>query len=262
MRGLWVAIGFLTRIPVPASAFAAPDGQARSLPWYPLVGVGLGVLLSLLAACLPASMPQLAASLVLLAWVGLTGGLHLDGLADSADAWIGGLGDRARTLAIMKDPRSGPAGVVALVLVLLLKFAALSSLLALPSGSVCFAVGSLGLLLAPWLARAALAAALLAVPYVRDGGIGQALPRASRPACHLALSLTVLACLLPALGLPGVPVAWLMPTLVALLAAAAITGLWLRACLARIGGITGDTCGALAEMVEAGVLVAVALALA
>ncbi len=262
MRGLWVAIGFLTRIPVPASAFTAPDGQSRSLPWYPLVGLVVGGLLALLAASLPASMPQLVAGLVLLAWVGLTGGLHLDGLADSADAWIGGMGDRGRTLAIMKDPRSGPAGVVAVVLALLLKFAALSSLLALPPGGARSTSAFLGLLLAPLLARAALAGALLGLPYVREGGIGQALPLASRPACHLALALTVLACLLPALGLPGVPVAWLMPALAALVGAAAITGLWLRACLVRIGGITGDTCGALAEMIEAGVLVAVALALA
>jgi adenosylcobinamide-GDP ribazoletransferase len=60
----------------------------------------------------------------------LSGGLHLDGLADSADAWLGGFGDRERTLTIMKDPRSGPIAVVVLVLVLLLKFCALLALLA------------------------------------------------------------------------------------------------------------------------------------
>ena len=64
----------------------------------------------------------------MLALIALTGGLHLDGLADSADAWVGGFGDRARTLEIMKDPRSGPAGVTAIVSLLLLKCAALASL--------------------------------------------------------------------------------------------------------------------------------------
>lgn len=79
-------------------------------------------------------------------WVGLSGGLHLDGLADTADAWIGGHADRQRTLEIMKDPRSGPIAVVVLLLVLLLKFAALVVLL----GQGAWA----GLLLAPWLGRA------------------------------------------------------------------------------------------------------------
>lgn len=66
------------------------------------------------------------AALLLVFWVLATGALHLDGLADSADAWVGGLGDRERTLAIMKDPCCGPAAVVALVVVLLVKFAALA----------------------------------------------------------------------------------------------------------------------------------------
>jgi adenosylcobinamide-GDP ribazoletransferase len=69
---------------------------------------------------------MLHAALLLTVWVLLSGGLHLDGLADSADAWLGGFGDRERTLTIMKDPRSGPIAVVVLVLVLLLKFCALA----------------------------------------------------------------------------------------------------------------------------------------
>ena len=74
-----------------------------------------------------------------------------DGLADSADAWVGGLGDRERTLAIMKDPRSGPMGVTAVVLVLLLKFAALASL----------PLADTAIWLAPMLARTAITAAFL-----------------------------------------------------------------------------------------------------
>lgn len=100
--GLLAAVGFLTRIPVPAWAFARPGAQARSLPWYPLVGLLLGVLLLALAWCLRGAAPLLAAAIVLSSWVWLTGALHVDGLADSTDAWVGGMGDRARTLAIMK----------------------------------------------------------------------------------------------------------------------------------------------------------------
>ncbi|MFH4181104.1 adenosylcobinamide-GDP ribazoletransferase, partial [Acinetobacter baumannii] len=56
-------------------------------------------------------------------WIWLTGGLHLDGLADTADAWVGGFGDKQRTLQIMKDPSCGPIGVLSLVIICLLKFA-------------------------------------------------------------------------------------------------------------------------------------------
>src|SRR5690606_5510087 len=111
--------------------------------------------------------PLLLAALLLAIWVGLTGALHLDGLADTVDAWIGGYGDRERTLAIMKDPRSGPMAVVALVLLLLLKFAALVVLL--ESGA------DAALWLALLMGRSALLGLFLTTSYVREGGLGTAL---------------------------------------------------------------------------------------
>lgn len=240
MRGLLVALGFLTRLPVPPRAFDDAQARTASLAWYPLVGAILGLLLWGLAALLHGTPPLLSAALLLLGWVALTGALHLDGLADSADAWIGGLGDRERTLAIMKDPRCGPAGVVALVVLLLLKFAALASL---PPAH------GAALLLAPLLARMALTGAFLWLPYVRSGGLGSALAGASRSACLTSVALGAAACL---------PFGW--RGLLALLLAAIVFALWRRACLCRLGGFTGDTAGALAEMIEAAVLVGLALA--
>lgn len=238
MRGLLVAIGFLTRVPVPAKVFDDASGPSRSLAWYPVVGLLIGGLLWGLSWVLAAAPPMLAAALLLAVWVALTGALHLDGLADSADAWVGGLGDRERTLAIMKDPRCGPMGVVALVLVLLMKFAALASL---PSASGA-------LLLAPVLARASLTAAFLSTPYVRSGGLGSALTQAPRAACVLGLTFALVVAI--AGGWRGV-------------AALAVTGmvfaLWRLACMRRLGGMTGDTCGALTELVEAAVLITLAL---
>ena len=239
MRALLVAIGFLTRLPVPASVFDDARAQSRSLAWYPLVGAILGGLLCLLAWLLQQAPPLLSAVLLLLAWVSLTGALHLDGLADSADAWIGGLGDRERTLTIMKDPRSGPAGVVALVLVLLLKFAALASLPA-PAWTA--------LLLAPLLARAALTLAFLSTPYARSGGIGSALVAAPRAAAIAGLLACAAACAFA--GWRGA---------LALAVAALAFALWRRACMRRLQGMTGDTCGALAELIEAAVLTSLAL---
>ncbi|KAB8191731.1 adenosylcobinamide-GDP ribazoletransferase [Lysobacter maris] len=238
MSGLLVAIGFLTRIPVPVAVFERAGAQARSLPWYPLAGALIAALLAVLAALVPAKSPLLAAALVLAAWVLLTGALHLDGLADSADAWIGGLGDRDRTLAIMKDPRCGPAGVTALALVLLLKFAALATLLA---------GADRAWLLAPVLARAALALAFVGTPYVRANGMGSALVEAARIPVAIALLLTLVAA-----------AAFAVAGGIALLAAALVFLLWRRACLRRLGGMTGDTCGALAELTETAVLVALA----
>ncbi|MEP7044719.1 MAG: adenosylcobinamide-GDP ribazoletransferase, partial [Dokdonella sp.] len=186
MRGLLVAIGFLTRLPVSPPAFADKTAQAASVAWYPLVGALIGALLCGLAWLMHDAPPLLSAALILTAWVALTGALHLDGLADSADAWIGGLGDRERTLEIMKDPRAGPAGVVVLVLVLLLKFAALAS---------ATSSAYLALLLAPVLARAGLTALFVWMPYVRREGLGAVLVQAPPRACHWALAGTTLLCL-------------------------------------------------------------------
>lgn len=235
MRGLLAAIGFLTRIPVPLRVFDDADTKSLSLAWYPLVGLLIGVILAALAWLLRGQPSLLSGIVLLTVWGALTGAMHLDGLADSADAWIGGLGDRARTLDIMKDPRCGPAGVVSIVLVLLLKGAALASLPPMPWT---------GLLLAPMLARAALTAAFMSTRYVRAGGLGSNLADASRGPCWLALGLVAVLCPLLA-GWHGL---WM------LLAAVVVFGCWRGACVRRLGGMTGDTCGALAELVEAVVL--------
>lgn len=236
MNALLHAIGFLTRIPVPARVFADAGAAKRSLPFYPLVGLLIGALLCGLSWLLRDAPPLLAAAVLLAAWVGLTGALHLDGLADSADAWVGGLGDRERTLAIMKDPRSGPMAVAAVVLVLLLKFAALASLpvQAWPM-----------LLAAPVVARAWLVLAFITTPYARAQGMGSALTGASRAwsavALLLALAVVVACGVAASLGLG-------MSLLVFIA--------WWHACLKRLGGFTGDTLGALVEICEVAVLLA------
>ena len=244
MRALLVAVGFLTRMPVPAHVFADAQAQSRSLAWYPLVGALLGLALAALAWSLESAPPLLSAALLLVFWTWATGALHLDGLADSADAWVGGHGatpdlTRERTLEIMKDPRCGPMGVVALVGVLLLKFATLASL---PAGALVL------LPLAPLLGRAVLTLAFLTTPYVRREGLGSALVSAPRGWCVAVLLALAIVCAV--LRLPG---AW------AAGAALLVFLLWRRACIARLGGMTGDTAGALAELTETAVLVALVL---
>ena len=249
IRPFLIALQFLTRLPVRLTGELSTTDLGSSLLYYPLVGLLLGSLLVasgwlLVGGGLMTGVaPVLAAALVLGLWVGLTGALHLDGLADMIDAWAGGRGDRERTLALMKDPCSGPQGVTGLVLVLLLKFAALATLLE--------SAAYLPLLLAPLLGRTALPLLFLTTPYVRPGGLGAALAAGlpPRPAKRV---LILVGLLLPL-------VAGAMGMLALLTAFAIYFGLR-RTMINRIDGTTGDTAGALIEIVETLSLVAMSLA--
>lgn len=238
-----IALQFLSRLPVRLPGMPEPTQIGRSLLWYPAVGLLLGGLLLGLHGLLGEVAPLLQAAILLAAWVAFSGGLHLDGLADTADAWVGGYGDRERTLAIMKDPRSGPIAVVLLVLVLLLKFAALVVLLEQGAWA--------GLLLAPWLGRALLPLLLMTTPYVRAGGLGAALSE------HLPREQ--LPWMLAAHGVAMLLLGW--SAVLALLAAALVFWLLRRAFVVRLGGTTGDTAGALLELSECAVLLVLALQL-
>ncbi|VVN66774.1 adenosylcobinamide-GDP ribazoletransferase [Pseudomonas fluorescens] len=242
MLPFWIALQFLSSLPIRLPGMPQPRELGRSLLFYPLVGLLFGGLLWALNGLLAGTPLLLHAALLLSAWVLLSGGLHLDGLADSADAWLGGFGDRERTLTIMKDPRSGPIAVVTLVLVLLLKFTALLALIEQPY--------SAALLLAPLLGRSAMLGLFLTTPYVRAGGLGQALAdHLPRLAGKQVLLLSALVCLLIA-GWGGVLAVGL----------AVVIFFWLRqVMLRRLGGTTGDTAGALLELLEVAVLVGLAL---
>lgn len=246
LRPLWIAGRFLTRFPLPDPGAIEPAELGQAVPWYPWIGLLLGLVISGAALVLgPAVLngpPGVAAALVLALWVWSTGGLHLDGLADTADAWVGGLGSRERTLAIMKDPSSGPAGVSALVLVLIAKFAALEALIG---------AGEAWLLLwAPLIARAQLPLLLLSTPYARPQGMAADPARTAPPgASRLAILL--------AAGAVGLALGW--TGLMLLSAAGGLYWLVRRALMARLGGFTGDTAGALVELTEALVLLLPAL---
>ncbi|WP_435102916.1 adenosylcobinamide-GDP ribazoletransferase [Arhodomonas sp. AD133] len=240
MKALITALAFLTRLPVPA---VAPDAHTvgRSLLWYPLVGAGLGAIAALVGW---GAGGLLGAALAVTALVLLSGALHLDGLADTADAWVGGLGDAERTLAIMKDPSAGPVGVAAVVVVLLLELAAAETVLrqTVPTA----------LVVAAMLGRAAAPALFLTTPYVRPGGLGDAMARHRPGAAVYAVLLATAAASVLLLGLTG---------LAALVAAAVTVAVARSLFLRRIGGITGDTVGATMVATQTLSLVAAALTL-
>jgi adenosylcobinamide-GDP ribazoletransferase len=234
------ALQFLSTLPVGKQATPTDRLLGLAVTWYPLVGLCIGLLLCLSAwLFLGLFNSWISAALVLSLWVLLTGALHLDGLADSADAWMGGMGSNIRTLKIMKDPTSGPVAISTLILVLLIKLTTLQALLA--------ADQYWALIWVLVFARCYAVLLLMHTPYVREKGFGSA-PKThlSEQACYLLMSVLLLVsffCLF-----------WhaLAITLIGLTVAYALRQLMLT----RLQGCTGDTVGALIEVSEAVLLAA------
>jgi adenosylcobinamide-GDP ribazoletransferase len=229
-----IALQFLTIFPVKLNTPVSSEAMGRSLLFYPLVGLLMGIVLLVATMLLSTQTTLVAAALITALWVVITGGLHLDGLADSADAWLGGLGDKARTLAIMKDPACGPTGVLALLLVLLLKFVAIASLID--------AEQTVALLWALLLARLAMPLLFLTTPYQRASGLASSMHNAMPESAlrRMLLLVTVTAIVLADIGV----------VLVSLLVFLLLRYLMER----RLDGFTGDTAGAMIELLETTVL--------
>lgn len=251
-RATRVALQFLTRLPVSIEPPPAPREVGRSLACYPVVGLVVGVILWGVALAVSRVDGLLGAAIVLAVWVAITGALHIDGLADTADAWVGGHGDRQRTLTIMKDPRSGPVAVAVVGCLLILKFAALGALMTHPHTAPWRDTRlSAGCMLPPLLARAAIPLLFAHTPYVRAQGIAHDLTEhQSRGAGILVAALSALGAV-AACGMKGA---------LALAAAAITYGVIRTGLVRRLGGFTGDGAGALIEVTEAACLVAIAAA--
>lgn len=236
-----IALQFLTRLPVRVPEYSAIHLR-QSLYWYAAVGAVIGLLMLVtqlvLLRILSWDADLIVSALLLVLWVMLTGALHLDGLADTADAWLGGQGDREKSLRIMKDPACGPAGVVAIALVLLVKFATILYL----QQHQQFAY----LLIVPLAARALVPLLFLFTPYVRAEGLGQPFSEGLEATAIVPGLLLAIV-----LGFVGNGTWWLVSML---LAGLVFWGLrrWM---MARLGGTTGDTAGALVEVLECTLLI-------
>jgi adenosylcobinamide-GDP ribazoletransferase len=233
------ALQFLTRIPVPVHIHSTPRQLGQSVLFYPLVGLLLGLLLTGLSTVLAGAEPNLKAAIILAAWVFLSGGLHLDGLADCADAWVGGTGNREKTLAILKDPAAGAVAVITLILLILLKWSALTTLLAHQQSAI--------LLWIPVLGRSAILVLMLTTPYIRKNGLGEQLTQnLPRTPAWIILGLVGL--------IAGSTLGWLI-----FFSALLILALLRRTAISRLGGMTGDVYGASVELIEMTLLVSLAL---
>jgi adenosylcobinamide-GDP ribazoletransferase len=234
-----LALTFLTKLPWPWRGPADETALARSLFWFPWVGAILGLGFWVAWAGLQKILPvQAAAGMLLVLTVWVTGGLHLDGLADTADG-LGGGHNPADALRIMKDSRVGAFGVISLILALVLKF---SLFLSLPTKAGGMAV----LLLYPVISRWSMVLLAYLSPYARaEGGLGQAMTLGVTPRVLTGASLSAGALALLILGAHG---------LVLFGAAAALVWLGSHYFQRRLGGITGDILGATNEVVEVLVL--------
>jgi adenosylcobinamide-GDP ribazoletransferase len=241
MGSLILALRFLTIIPVPGQESAGPSALGRAAWWFPVVGLLLGIGLALVGRAADALFPPLvAAALVVTGWKAVTGGIHLDGLADCLDGLAGR--DPARRLAIMRDSQIGVFGAAGLILLCLL---AVTSLAALAASLRLRPRGPGDWKVAPLLAGAWLA------PATPGQGLGAAfaasLSRGAGPA-HAVAAAALAAWLLGVGGVAIAAVAWSL----ALLAAGFLGR--------RLGGLTGDVLGAVVEVAELGTLLGAAAA--
>ncbi|MFH1481402.1 MAG: adenosylcobinamide-GDP ribazoletransferase [Pseudomonadota bacterium] len=233
MKGLTTALRTLTLIPAPGRE---SDHLSSSLPWFPLVGFVLGLLLYALALLwtwlIPGDWPEGGAAILLIAGIILTRGLHLDGLADWADA-LGGHGEKEHRLTIMKDAHLGAFGVLALVMALLLKWVTITRL---------FSDGSLFWLFPVlMISRAMMVELISTLPYARAGE-GTARPfvqGSSSKSRFIAHFSSIMVCLFFSLGgLFLFFVGWITTRLLG------------HSFKRGFGGITGDLLGTTNELVE------------
>lgn len=216
------AISFLTIVPL---GFAEGRKAGWSFAWYPLVGLLIGLCLMGIASVSPLDK-SLTAALILLMWVVLTGGLHLDGFSDSCDGLLATV-DSKRRLEIMKDPRTGSWAVIGLILLLLVKWLAIGTI------PIAF------IILPPVLGRWAMVLAVYSFPYARKSGLGSFFRDGFGTSQVLLATLTTLAITI-----------YFDKTilLITVFCFVWLSGKWASSRLG--GGITGDVYGAICELTE------------
>lgn len=239
MDGLRRALGFLTVYPLRATDTWTPETLGSSMVYYPLVGLFIGIALWILSLVLNTLFPLPVANVLLLgALAVMTGGLHLDGLADTLDGLSGGY-SREETLNIFRDPHVGTMAVVGVVLILMLQYASLNTL---PDDAMLPT-----LVLMSTLSRFSMVQLASFSPYARPGGgVGEPFVRGiKREHFAIALLLTLGIALLFS-GMRGLMI-WLLVSLA--------TYGYLTYFRKRLNGITGDVLGASNEIHQTLVLI-------
>jgi len=238
--GFFTAIKFLTIFPLPRRWEKFTQDYGKSLPYFPLVGVVLGAILFGLSYGLSFTLPySIVAALIIIVLTIMTGAHHLDGLMDSFDGAVSGK-SRERRLEIMSDSHAGAFGIIAAILLVLLKYASLVSL--------DTAMQMPALLLMPAVSRWIMVGALFTFPSAKPTGMGYTFKQGAywyRFAIATAITIVISVILLNWQGLVLIAGVWLISFGIA------------SYFHSRLGGLTGDIYGALSELSEVLVLIAV-----
>ena len=239
LRCFLAGVRFLTIIPVPAPRDDDGTFLAGSLPYFSSIGFVIGAIAAVAALILSFFVPALVSAALLGVTLSLLSGfLHLDGLADSADGFLSSR-PAEKCLEIMKDSRTGVMGCAAVCSVLLVKTTALASL----PGSLL----TVGLIVAATAGRTAIVCSMAVLPYARtEGGLGTIFYRGSEKTAAFS-SLILL--LIVTLGFAPARVMSVAISFLFVCLAFSII------CKRRIGGVTGDTLGAVCELAETAVLI-------
>lgn len=239
MFGLVVAARYLTIVPIPGRPHGSGGELGAAAPWFPVVGLGIGVLLMLTEKVTTLLFPTLlAALLTVTVWKVVTGGLHLDGLADCLDGLVGR--DPEHRLAIMRDSRIGAFGALGLIFFLLLELAAVAELPPDRRWRVLLAAPAIARAMPPLVARA--------FPAARPHGHGAGFRAGLRVRSAVLALVLAAAVAFAALGLVAAVA----------LAAAVVSALAVGRFMAgRLGGVSGDVLGASVEVAELAVLLTV-----
>ncbi len=234
IRPLLAAIQFLTVIPFPKSFKVDERELERCTPFFPVVGLLIGIVIATFDYIMGLVLPSIPASVMTaIAMTAISGGLHMDGLADTADGFFSAR-PRERILEIMRDSRTGVMGVLAVVLVIMLKVSLLISIFPPFRPGV--------IVLMPLAGRCSFVVMMAALPYVRhEGGLATAFGGGK----SWINVLWVSAFLLAAGWIAG---HWM--GFVASLSALLVSALFSAYCFRKIGGYTGDTLGAGCELTE------------
>ena len=233
MRPFFTALAFLTLIPSPRYDDFEGNELGRAMAVFPLIGLLLGGVLFSVDSLLAPHVPAGLLNIILIATLALlTGGIHLDGLMDTADGFGGG-NNRSKVLEIMRDSRTGSFGVLAVILLLMVKWEALNSLSPSTKGTA--------LLVMPVMARWGQVMLTYISPSARVDGFGR----------HVIKGLGVpslVTAFLTAIGIAVLLAGW--SGFILIIFASIFSFLWSRLFVIRIGGITGDVIGALSELLE------------
>lgn len=234
LESIVVAFQFLTRLYLPINVEWNTANLRRSLMWFGLVGAFIGVILAGAMTLFNRFdlIPAVSAIIILIIWIFITGGMHIDGISDMADGFFS-MRDKEKTLEIMKDSHVGAFGVITIVFLLLIKFEMLKEFIIIEK-NVCL------LILPPTIARIAAGLVLSFYETTKKSGLGYTF-HSSDPRIFWAIGFIVTLIISSILNIKS-----LIFIVIAILASN-LMALWAKK---KIGGLNGDIYGAIVETVE------------